>query len=239
MNGVVEDIQQKLTEGLIFSVNKPYRWTSSDVVRKVRSVLRYRYNLKKIKVGHAGTLDPLATGVLVVCVGRATKQAEEIQAGEKEYIAQIRFGATTPCFDLEKPIDAYFEYKHITRAALEIAIKKFIGTIEQVPPLFSAKMINGTRAYEFARKGEDVEIKSATINIKSIEIIKFDLPDVVLKIVCSKGTYIRSIARDLGLEMQSGAHLTNLCRTRSGNFSFCNSINISYLENFFKNFETK
>jgi len=239
MTEITEEIQKKFAEGLILSINKPYGWTSADVVRKVCSMLRYRYDLKKIKVGHAGTLDPLATGVLVVCIGRATKQAETIQSGEKEYIAEIRFGATTPCFDLEKPVDAYFEYKHITRESLEIALKKFIGTIEQIPPLFSAKMLNGTRAYEFARKGEDVEIKSATIHIRNIEIIKFDLPVVVLKILCSKGTYIRSIARDLGLEMQSGAHLTNLCRTRSGNFLLDNSLNINELENFFKIFETK
>jgi len=239
MKEINEDVQKKLADGLIFSVNKPYQWTSSDVVRKVRSVLRYRYNLKKIKVGHAGTLDPLATGVLVICVGRATKQAEEIQKGEKEYIADIRFGATTPCFDLEKPVNEYFEYEHITRESLETEMKKLIGTIEQIPPLFSAKMIQGTRAYEFARKGEDVEIKSATVHIREMEIIKFDLPDIVLKIVCSKGTYIRSIARDLGVAMQSGAHLINLCRTRSGNFLLGNSLNINDLENLFKNFETK
>ncbi|MDR1984004.1 MAG: tRNA pseudouridine(55) synthase TruB [Prevotellaceae bacterium] len=235
----MNEFEEKLKEGLIFSVNKPYKWTSSDVVRKVRSILRYQHKIKKIKVGHAGTLDPLATGVLVVCVGRATKQAEEIQSGEKEYIADIRFGATTPCFDLEKPIDAVFPYEHITSEILEISLKKFIGTIEQIPPLFSAKMINGTRAYEFARKGENIEIKSAKITIREIEIIKFDLPDVVLRIVCSKGTYIRSIARDLGLELQSGAHLTNLCRTRSGNFLLDNALNINDLENFFQNIETK
>ncbi|MDR1552341.1 MAG: tRNA pseudouridine(55) synthase TruB [Prevotellaceae bacterium] len=235
----MNDFEEKLKEGLVFSVDKPYKWTSSDVVRKVRSILRYQHNIKKIKAGHAGTLDPLATGVLVVCIGKATKQAEEIQSGEKEYIADIRFGATTPCIDLEKPIDAIFQYEHITRESLEIALQKFTGTIEQVPPLFSAKMINGTRAYEFARKGENVEIKSSTINIREIEIIKFDLPDIVLRIVCSKGTYIRSIARDLGFEMQSGAHLTNLCRTRSGNFLLHNSLNINDLEFFFKNNETK
>jgi tRNA pseudouridine55 synthase len=235
----LNNFEEKLKEGLIFSVDKPYKWTSSDVVRKVRSILRYQHNIKKMKVGHAGTLDPLATGVLVVCIGKATKQAEEIQAGEKEYIADIRFGATTPCCDLEKPIDAVFPYEHITRETLEIVLQKFTGTIEQVPPLFSAKMINGTRAYEFARKGENVEIKSSTVNIKEIEIIKLALPDAVLRIVCSKGTYIRSIARDLGFEMQSGAHLTNLCRTRSGNFLLNNSLNINDLENFFKNIETK
>jgi len=235
----MNEIEEKLKEGLIFSVNKPYKWTSSDVVRKVKSILRYRYNLKKIKTGHAGTLDPLATGVLVICVGRATKKAEEIQAGEKEYIADIRFGATTPCCDLEKPVDVVFPYEHITRDALEIVLKKFTGTIQQIPPLFSAKMINGTRAYEFARKGENVEIKAATVSIAEIEILKFDLPDVVLKIVCSKGTYIRSVARDLGFEMQSGAHLTNLCRTRSGNFLIDNCLDINDLENYFKNFETK
>jgi tRNA pseudouridine55 synthase len=235
----MDNFEEKLQEGLIFSVNKPYRWTSADVVRKVRSVLNYQYKIKKIKTGHAGTLDPLATGVLVICTGKATKQADEIQSGEKEYIADIRFGATTPCFDLEKPVDAIFPYEHITRETLDILLNKFTGTIEQIPPLFSAKMINGTRAYEFARKGENVEIKSAKIHIRKIEIIKFDLPDVALRIICSKGTYIRSIARDLGFEMQSGAHLTNLCRTRSGNFLLDNCVNINDLEKFFKNFETK
>jgi tRNA pseudouridine55 synthase len=235
----LNNIEEKFKEGLIFSIDKPYRWTSSDVIRKVRSILRYQYKIKKIKAGHAGTLDPLATGVLVVCIGRATKQAEEIQAGEKEYIASLRFGATTPCCDLEKPVDAVFPYEHITRETLEIALKKFTGMIEQIPPLFSAKMINGTRAYEFARKGENVEIKSSMVYIKEIEIVEFDLPDVVLRIVCSKGTYIRSIARDLGFELQSGAHLTNLCRTRSGDFLLNQSLKIDDLENFFKNFETK
>ncbi|MDR0419870.1 MAG: tRNA pseudouridine(55) synthase TruB [Prevotellaceae bacterium] len=235
----MNNIEEKFKEGLIFSIDKPYRWTSSDVIRKVRSILRYQYKIKKIKAGHAGTLDPLATGVLVVCIGRATKQAEEIQAGEKEYIASLRFGATTPCCDLEKPVDAVFPYEHITRETLEIALKKFTGMIEQIPPLFSAKMINGTRAYEFARKGENVEIKSSMVYIKEIEIVEFDLPDVVLRIVCSKGTYIRSIARDLGFELQSGAHLTNLCRTRSGDFLLNQSLKIDDLENFFKNFETK
>ncbi|MDR1347195.1 MAG: tRNA pseudouridine(55) synthase TruB [Prevotellaceae bacterium] len=231
--------EEKLQDGLIFTIDKPYKWTSSDVIRKVRSVLRYQHNIKKIKAGHAGTLDPLATGVLVVCIGKATKRAEEIQAGEKEYVADIRFGATTPCFDLEKPVDAIFPYSHITRETFEIALKKFTGTIEQIPPLFSAKMINGTRAYEFARKGENVEIKSSTVNIKEIETVKFDLPDTVLRIVCSKGTYIRSIARDLGFELQSGAYLTNLCRIRSGNFLLDQSLDINNLENFFKNIETK
>jgi tRNA pseudouridine55 synthase len=235
----LNNIEEKLKEGLIFSVDKPYKWTSSDVIRKIRSILRYQHEIKKIKAGHAGTLDPLATGVLVVCIGKATKQIEDIQAGEKEYIADIRFGATTPCFDLEKPVDAVFPCEHITNEALEITLQKFTGTIEQIPPLFSAKMINGIRAYEFARKGETVEIKPSTIYIKEIEIVKFDLPNAVLRIVCSKGTYIRSIARDLGFEMQSGAHLTNLCRTRSGNFLLNNSININELEFFFKSFETK
>jgi tRNA pseudouridine55 synthase len=235
----LSDIEEKLKEGLIFSVDKPYKWTSSDVIRKIRSILRYQHKIKKIKAGHAGTLDPLATGVLVVCIGKATKQIEEIQSGEKEYVAVIRFGATTPCFDLEKPIDAIFPYEHITREDVEMSLQKFTGTIEQIPPLFSAKMINGIRAYEFARKGENVEIKSATIHIKEIEIVKFDLPDVSLRIVCSKGTYIRSIARDLGFEMQSGAHLINLCRIRSGNFLLHNSLDINDLDFFFKNIETK
>ena len=236
MDSLIEEKQNKFKEGLIFPVDKPYHWTSSDVVRKVRSILNHNYKLKKIKVGHAGTLDPLATGILVICVGKATKKAEEIQAGEKEYIAEIRLGATTPCFDLEKPVDATFPYEHITREMLENGLKKFIGTIEQIPPLFSAKMINGTRAYEFARKGENVEIKSSTIQIKEIEILKFDLPDVVLRIVCSKGTYIRSIARDLGLEMQSGAHLINLQRTRSGNFLIDNCLDINDIATFFEKY---
>ena len=232
MNDTKEEMQKKLAEGLIISVDKPYRWTSSDVVRKVRSVLRHRYDLKKIKVGHAGTLDPLATGVLVICIGRATKKVEAIQEGEKEYLANIRFGAITPGYDLEKPVSEYFEFTHITREALEESLKKFIGTIEQVPPLFSAKMINGTRAYEFARRGEDVEIKSAKVHIREIEIIKFNLPNVIFRIACSKGTYIRSIARDLGLEMRSGAYIENLCRIRSGNFLLKDCLNINDLDKF-------
>lgn len=236
---ILMNLEEKFREGLVISVDKPYGWTSSDVVRKVKGILRYNYGLKKIKVGHAGTLDPLATGVLVICIGRATKRAEEMQAEEKEYIADIRFGATTPCFDLEKPIDATYPYEHINIEKIEKAIEKFLGEIDQIPPVFSAKMIDGTRAYELARRGEEVQMRSAKITIREIEIVKFSNPDLVLRIVCSKGTYIRSIARDLGEELESGAHLSNLRRTRSGNFIADKSLNITELENYLKNFETK
>ena len=205
-------------EGEILYVNKPYRFTSFDVVNKMRWQLCRALGVKKLKVGHAGTLDPLATGVMIVCTGRATKRIEEFQAHTKEYVATLRLGATTPSFDLEKDIDAYYPTEHITRPMVEEVLSRFVGTIEQVPPTFSAIKVGGVRAYDMARKGRDVELKPKTLVIDEIELIDCSLPDTItIRVVCSKGTYIRALARDIGEALQSGAHLTALCRTRVGN----------------------
>ena len=205
-------------DGEILYVNKPYRFTSFDVVNKMRWQLCRALGVKKLKVGHAGTLDPLATGVMIVCTGRATKRIEEFQAHTKEYVATLNLGATTPSFDLEKEIDAYYPTEHITRPMVEEVLSRFVGTIEQVPPTFSAIKVGGVRAYDMARKGRDVELKPKTLVIDEIELIDCSLPDTItIRVVCSKGTYIRALARDIGEALQSGAHLTALCRTRVGN----------------------
>ena len=249
---------EEYPEGIVLPIDKPYRWTSADVVRKVKFQLQKFFNLKKLKVGHAGTLDPLATGLLIVCAGNATKKAEEIQSGDKEYVATFEFGATTPSYDLEQPVSEYFPYEHITADMVRDALKSFIGEQEQVPPMFSAKMVGGLRAYEYARSGQPVELSSSTINIMEMELLSFhsagegspalypgtadgteksDLtavrnihnyhisslsdgsrPAATVRIRCSKGTYIRSLARDLGLLLASGAYLTALRRSGSGGF---------------------
>jgi len=222
---------ETFAEGVVIPIDKPYRWTSADVVRKIKFTLQRKTGCKNLKVGHAGTLDPLATGVLLVCTGRATKQAEALQAEVKEYIADIELGATTPCFDLEKEIDARYPYEHITRETAAAALQTFVGAQEQVPPVFSAKIIDGKRAYQLARAGKDAEMKPATITIYEAELLAFDLPRVTIRLVCSKGTYIRAFARDFGLALQSGGYLTGLRRTRSGNF---NTQNIISLDDFQK-----
>lgn len=206
-------------QGEILCFDKPYRWTSFDVVGRIRRLLCRRMGIKKLKVGHAGTLDPLATGVLIVCTGRATKQIDTLQAGTKEYIATMRLGATTPSFDLEKPIDATYPTDHITRETVEQVLERFKGEIQQVPPTFSACKVDGKRAYEMARKGKDVELKPKTLVIDEIELTECKLPDITVRVVCSKGTYIRALARDIGQALDSGAHLTALRRTRVGRFS--------------------
>ena len=183
---------------------------------KVRYLLCKRLGVKKLKVGHAGTLDPLATGVLLVCTGKATKRIEELQAHTKEYVATLRLGATTPSFDLEKPVDAEYPTEHITREMVEETLNRFVGTIEQVPPVFSACKVNGSRAYDLARKGEEVELKAKTLVIDELELLRCELPEIVIRVVCSKGTYIRALARDIGAALKSGAHLTALRRTRIG-----------------------
>ena len=220
--------------GVVIPIDKPYRWTSADVVRKVKFVAQKHFHKKNIKVGHAGTLDPLATGVLLVCLGKATKQAEALQAEQKEYIASIELGATTPCFDLEKEIDQRYPYEHITREMVEGILPKFIGEQDQIPPVFSAKLIDGTRAYEMARAGEEVVMKPARITIYDLEILEFELPKLVLRVKCSKGTYIRSLARDVGEALQSGGHLTGLIRTQSGGFSVEKCLKMEDLEKVMK-----
>lgn len=204
-------------KGEIFYIDKPYGWTSFAVVGKLRYHISKRIGVKKIKVGHAGTLDPLASGVLVICTGKATKRIDELQAGVKEYIAEIKLGATTPSFDLETEIDATYEWEHITREKVEEVLQtQFVGCIEQVPPAYSACKINGKRAYKMARKGDDVELKAKTLVINEIEVLELDGPKLVVRVVCGKGTYIRALARDIGLALGSGAHLTGLRRTQVG-----------------------
>ena len=205
--------------------DKPYRWTSFDVVGKVRWLICRRLKVKKLKVGHAGTLDPLATGVLIVCTGRATKHIEELQSGTKEYYATIRLGATTPSYDLEKSIDATYPTEHITREMVEQVLERFKGKIEQVPPTFSACKVDGKRAYEMARKGNEVELKPKTLVIDEIELTECNLPDITIRVVCSKGTYIRALARDIGEALQSGGHLTALRRTRVGQYKVEDCLN--------------
>ncbi len=203
--------------GLVLPIDKPYEWSSADVVRKLRVALRH-LGYRKIKVGHAGTLDPLATGILLICIGKATKQAERMQAMPKEYIAEIELGATTPSYDLEHPVDERYPFEHITQQMVIDTLKRFEGESQQVPPIFSAKSINGKRAYKYARQGVEVEMKPATIEIYSIELLSFDLPKIQIAVRCSKGTYIRSLARDIGLELESGGHLTALRRTANAEY---------------------
>ena len=205
-------------EGEILCFDKPLRWTSFDVVSKIRRQLTKRLGIKKLKVGHAGTLDPLATGVMVVCTGKATKRIEELQAHVKEYVATLQFGATTPSFDLEKPIDATYPTEHITEALLREVLTRFLGRIEQVPPAFSACKVDGHRAYDLARKGKEVELKPKVLVIDEIELQSFDSEamQATIRVVCSKGTYIRALARDIGQALDSGAHLIALRRTRVG-----------------------
>lgn len=202
-------------EGVVAVVDKPLTWTSSDVVRKLKYLLR-KLGYPKIKIGHAGTLDPLATGVLLVCIGKATKRVEELQAGEKEYVADIVLGATTPSGDLEHPIDATYPTDHITREKIEEALRSLSGERFQTPPVYSAKMIDGKRAYEYAREGEQVEMRKALINIYEMEILELQMPLLKVRVRCSKGTYIRSLAIEIGEALGSGAHLSGLRRTRSG-----------------------
>ena len=254
-------------EGIVIPIDKPYRWTSADVIRKLKFAACRHFGKKKLKVGHAGTLDPLATGVLLVCVGNATKQAEELQRHDKEYIAGVTFGATTPSYDLEKEIDRFFPYEHITAEAVADALKDFVGEQDQVAPLFSAKSVEGIRAYELARTllkdgalPEEASelIRSSRINISELELLNFQanspsisnaqkkedtvsrassrinvtdnsnlgLPRADIRLACSKGTYVRAFARDLGEALGSGAHLDALQRSRSGQFRVADSLSV-------------
>ncbi|MCC8088840.1 MAG: tRNA pseudouridine(55) synthase TruB [Rikenellaceae bacterium] len=219
-------------EGIVIPVDKPYGWTSSDVVRKVRVMLRW-IGYRKIKVGHAGTLDPLATGLLLICIGKATKLADSLQAEEKEYIADIELGATTPSYDMEHGIDQRYPYKHITKDAVVEALKSITGEIEQMPPVYSAKQISGKRAYEYAREGLEVELKRANVTIYDTELLEYALPDERVRIRCSKGTYIRSFARDLGEALGSGGYLTGLIRTASGKYNTDECYKLEDLEKYF------
>lgn len=249
----MQQIQDKFLNGQIILIDKPLKWTSFDVVKKIHYQLRKELDIKKIKVGHAGTLDPLATGLLIVCTGKFTKKIDEIQAQTKEYTGTITIGATTPSFDLEKEVDEEFPVEHITEKMIREVAQSFVGEQQQTAPIHSAKRIDGKRAYEYARSGEEVEIKSNLVTIKSFEILGIsnninEMKDVVIidenyknerinlapnyekglhvkfRITCSKGTYIRSIARDFGLRLNSGAHLSELRRTKIGDFDVNNAL---------------
>lgn len=213
-------------QGETIYVDKPFGWSSFDVVKRLRGVMLRRMGIRKMKVGHAGTLDPLATGVMIVVTGRSTRLIETLQGGEKEYIATIALGATTPSFDLETEIDATYPTEHITRDLVERILTRFTGRIEQVPPAFSACKVDGKRAYKMARKGHEVELKPKILVIDRIELLDFAPQSIKVRVVCSKGTYIRALARDIGAALGSGGHLTELRRTRVGNVSIGDCLSI-------------
>lgn len=220
----------KLVSGEIFPVFKPLNWTSFDVVKKLRNLISKASHQRKIKIGHAGTLDPLASGVLVIATGLCTKQLPAIQEMEKEYSGIITFGATTPSFDLETKIDQTFSISHISEKDIYETARQMIGKIQQAPPIYSAKMVEGKRAYMLARKGQAMEMKKELITLYEFEITQVLMPEVHFRAVCSKGTYIRALARDFGSRLQSGAHLSKLCRTRIGEYNLQNTITISQFE---------
>lgn len=206
-------------DGTTIYIDKPYGWTSFDAVKRLRGVMLRRMGIKKMKVGHAGTLDPLASGVMIIVTGKSTKLIDTLQNGVKEYIATVALGATTPSFDLETEIDATYPTDHITRESVEEALRHFVGRIEQIPPAFSACKVDGKRAYKMARKGKTVELKPKVLVIDEIELLDFAPTEIRIRVVCSKGTYIRALARDIGEALGSGAHLTSLRRTRVGDTS--------------------
>jgi tRNA pseudouridine55 synthase len=216
--------------GEVLLIDKPYTWSSFQAVNKLKHAIKNHPSFLvdgvkiKPKIGHAGTLDPLATGLLIVCTGKKTKTINDLMGMEKEYTGTFLLGATTPCFDLEKPVDRVYPTEHITTEDILKTAETFVGVQQQVPPLFSAVMVDGKRAYELARAGVETELKSREIELKEFEITAIRMPEVDFRIVCSKGTYIRSIARDFGLALNSGAHLTKLCRTRIGEFELKNAV---------------
>lgn len=226
-------------KGEIIAVNKPYGMSSFGALARVRYLISRRMGVKRVKTGHAGTLDPLATGVLILCTGRATKRIEELQAHSKEYTATLQLGATTPSYDMEHPVDATFPTSHITRESIENVLARFVGDIEQVPPSYSACKINGNRAYELKRKGKDVELTPKNIHIDSIELTDFDEETMrmSIRVNCGKGTYIRALARDIGRALGSGAYLTTLCRTRVGEFTIDRCLDLDEVEEWLENQE--
>ncbi|MBO7495971.1 MAG: tRNA pseudouridine(55) synthase TruB [Salinivirgaceae bacterium] len=229
--------QYDFEEGQVILIDKPLKWTSFDVVNKVRYLIRNQFGLKKIKVGHAGTLDPLATGLLVICTGKFTKQIETLQASNKEYVGTFMLGATTPSFDRETEVDRTYSTDGITKEKVEEVLRTFEGEQDQVPPIFSAKQIGGQRAYVAARKGHDVELSPSRINIERIWLMEYNMPLVTVGIKCSKGTYIRALARDFGERLGSGAYLHDLRRTASGDFSINDAIEITDFEKIIKNLQ--
>lgn len=229
---------EEFLSGRVLLIDKPLGWTSFDVVKKIKALLRHRLKLKKIKVGHAGTLDPLATGLLIICTGKKTREIDNYQVKEKEYTGTFFLGASTPSSDLETEPDEFFPTDHITETIVNEAARNFTGELDQVPPLFSAKKIDGERAYFHARRGDTTILKSNKIFIHDFEITQLDLPEVKFRVVCSKGTYIRALARDFGKEVNSGSYLKELRRTKIGTFSVEDAWSIEQLENYFKKMET-
>ena len=225
---------EKIQEGHVFLIDKPLDWTSFDVVNKIRWNIRKAYNLKKIKVGHAGTLDPKATGLLLICTGKLTKQIDEYQAQEKTYTGTIKIGVTTPTYDMESEENETFPTEHITEEMIHEATKQFVGQIEQFPPMHSAIKVDGKRLYELARVGKEIERKARTITIHDFKITKIDLPFIDFEVNCSKGTYIRSLAFDFGKALNSGGYLTALRRTKIGDFDVINSDNSSFERSYFE-----
>ena len=221
---------EEFLSGQIFLIDKPLGWTSFDLVKKVKNLIRTKYNLKKIKVGHAGTLDPLATGLLIVCTGKFTKRISEIQGQAKVYNGEITLGGTTPSYDLETEVDTRYETSHITKELIQNRILNFTGEIDQIPPIFSALKRDGERLYEKARRGESIEIEARNVSIHSFEITAIEMPKISFEIMCSKGTYIRSIAHDFGAALDSGAHLSKLCRTAIGDYKLRDALDIISFE---------
>lgn len=216
--------------GQVILIDKPLEWTSFQVVNKVRWLLKHRFGIKKIKVGHAGTLDPLASGLLILCSGKFTKRIEEIQGAEKEYTGTFTLGATTPSYDLETAVEQTFSLDGLNELKIRQTTGKFTGDIAQFPPIFSAVKKDGKRLYEYARKGQEVEIKSRNVHISAFEITRIELPEVDFRVVCSKGTYIRSLAHDFGKALNSGAYLSELRRTRIGDYQLKDALSLSEFE---------
>jgi len=223
---MTEPVKSIFEEGQILLFDKPLYWTSFDLVNKVRLMIRSAFGIKKIKVGHAGTLDPLASGLMILCTGKATKKIDEFLHSDKEYIATIHMGKTTPSFDLETEIDREYQTDHIARELVLEAISRFTGEQDQMPPLYSAKFIDGKRAYEYARKGVEKKLDPVRVNFREIELLDYNLPELKIRMLCSKGTYIRSFARDFGLALGSGAYLSSLTRSAIGDFKLKDAINL-------------
>lgn len=223
--------EEEFKAGQILLFDKPLEWTSFQLVNKVRWLIKRNFRIKKIKVGHAGTLDPLASGLLILCTGKATKQIEDLQGQEKEYTGTFTLGATTPSYDMETEVDNTFPTEHLTSEKIEQATSAFLGDIQQRPPVFSALKKDGKRLYEYARSGEEVEIPTRTVNISEFEISRIELPKVHFRVVCSKGTYIRSLAHDFGKELNSGAYLSSLRRTRIGNYKVESALTVDSFVN--------
>jgi tRNA pseudouridine55 synthase len=221
-------------EGQVLLFNKPLYWTSFDLVNKVKFMIQGTLGIKKLKVGHAGTLDPLASGLMIICTGRATKKIDEFRDLDKEYVATFHLGSTTPSFDLETETDAEYPTDHITEASVNEALNSFLGEQKQLPPMYSAKMIDGKRAYEFARQGIQKELVPVIVHFRDIELLSFNMPDIRVRMVCSKGTYVRSFARDLGNALNSGSHLTALERTAIGSFYLKNAYEIENFQDYVK-----